>query len=698
MSSTGPWSPLAVSAPSAPGGRLNNTRRTSLRLARNVAVLFGIGAPDSADGSRIRLSDYNALTSADIGRGAPPDAKRPDSTAIASATLSKYGPETKAALVLTGANHLFDSVRPTMHQVLDLVSQAQDGRQLADSMRITAWAALLLDVYEAQPALLVAALQARAVQRGALIEWTPWVDEDAAPQADSIEFGTARNRAGSAAGRSLDAKTLGVLDGLMDDVVKPQAISGDYEANNALLAAELVDRFASHLLRGSMVAGLARVTIDPAGNRRMDVALDRPALLIDFTEANMQTYHLVEPCGDTIRPPYEPPADRELYDPTIDAHWRRLLPRIPTTPELTRFDRDVQYETIRVLVQMLRVLRVTAKTPRKMRTACRELMGELATVAEELFGANSLPALEARAVHLTAIASDLRYRKVRGFDTPYESTLDAGQALFELYEEVRDRYCDVMTPGAWLEFIDKLSGRIDAYAVEIADAGDAEGGRAIQRQLCEDWEEAFTRLGIDPLTRQPHVLKERCRGLAHPLHSWVALALRMTDDPKLFRRALLMAKEVVVPMRRELAQRRSNDRSYRDTLEEVSRGVCEGLDSLPPGEGADALDYLVRLGDELLETSRVQQLLGLAKPAPGTQLTDRDAVTVVALVRICVTLKERASAVPDLLSADQVSLLLGLAHEALSELAESDEPKRSRVLIMLDGLAARWATCSGSPA
>ena len=194
----------------------------------------------------------------------------------------------------------------------------------------------------------------------------------------------------------------------------------------------------------------------------MDVALDRPALLIDFTEANMQTYHLVEPCGDTIRPPYEPPGDREPYDPTIDAHWRRLLPRIPTTPELTRFDRDVQYETIRVLVQMLRVLRVTAKTPRKMRTACRELMGELATVAEELFGANSLPALEARAAHLTAIASDLRYRKVRGFDTPYESTLDAGQALFELYEEVRDRYCDVMAPGAWLEFIDKVSGRIDA--------------------------------------------------------------------------------------------------------------------------------------------------------------------------------------------------------------------------------------------
>ena len=698
MSSTGPWNPLTVSAPSAPGGRLNNTSRTSARIARNVAVLFGIEAPDSADGSRVRLSDYNALTNADIGRGAPPDAKRPDSTPIAAATLSKYGPETKAALVLTGANQLFESVQPTMREVLDLVSQARDTRQLADSMRITAWAALLLDVYEAQPALLVAALQARAVQRGALIDWTPWVDEDAAPQADSVEFGTARNRAGSAAGRSRDAKTLGIFDGLMDDKVKPEAISGDYDANNALLSAELVDRFASHLLRGSMVSGLARVTIDPAGNRRMDVALDRLPLLVDFTEANMQLYHLVEPCGDTIRPPHEPAADREPFDPTNDTHWRRLLPRVPTTPELTRFDPKVQYETIRVLVLMLRVLRVTRKVPRKTRTACRELMGEVATVAEELFGADSLPALETRAAHLAAIASDLRYRKVRGFDTPYESTLEAGQALFEIYVEVRDRYRDLMEPGAWLEFIDKLSGRLDAYAVEIADGGDAEGGRAIQRQLCEDWEDAFTRLGIDPLTRQPHVLKERCRGLAHPLHSWVALALRMTDDPKLYRRALLMAKEVVVPMRRELARLRINDRTYRDTLEEVSRGVAEGLDSLPPGEAAEALDYLVLLGRALLNTSRVQQLLGMTRPAPGTQLTDRDAVTVVALVRICVTLKELHPTAPDLLSADQVSLLLGKAHDALSELAESDEPKRSRVLTQLDGLAARWAARVGAPA
>ena len=62
------------------------------------------------------------------------------------------------------------------------------------------------------------------------------------------------------------------------------------------------------------------------------------------------------------------------------------------------------------------------------------------------------------------------------------------------------------------------------------------------------------------------------------------------------------------------------------------------------------------------------------------------------------TLKELHPTAPDLLAADQVSLLLGKADDALSELAEADEPKRSRVLTQLDGLAARWAARVGASA
>jgi hypothetical protein len=691
MTDLAPWMPLTVSTPSAPRGRLNNSQRTSVRLARNVAVLFGVDVPDTVVGSRARVSDYNALTSADVGRGAPSDATRPDKTPIASATLSKFGPETKAALVLTGANELFGSVEETMRDVLRLVGQSEDARALADSMRITAWAALLLDVYEAQPALLVAALQARAVQRGALIDWVPWVDEDAAPGSDSIEFGTVRNRAGNAADRSREAKTLDILDGLMQEEVKPLALSGDYEANNALLADDLVDRFASQWLRGSMESGLARLSVDQQGKKRIDVALPRLSLLVGFTEANMQTYHMVVPYKESGHNP-SGRDDREPYDPKNRDHWRRLLPRIPTKAELARLDPGVAYAAVRTLTVMLRVLRVMRKGPREMRTTCRARLGELAALAEEHFGTDSYPALEARAAHLAAVASDLRYRRFKDFDTPYESTLEAGKALFDVYTRVRDRYRDLMNPGAWLEFVDMVSRRIDAWAREIGEAGDVDRSRVLQRQLCEDWEEAFTRLGIGPLTRPPQVLMERCKGLATHLDDWLTLAIRMTDDPKLYSRALLMAREVVVPMRRELAVRRGNDRAYRRTLEEVALGICDGLASLPPGEAADALNQLAYVGRELRRTSRVEQLLGYVKPPLGSELTERDAIAGITLVQTYVTLDEHNMTPNGLLAPDEIEKLLDIAHSTLSEVAEASQPKRSRILLLLDELEARRTT------
>ena len=691
MTDVAPWMPLTVSTPSAPRGRLNNARRTSVRLARNVAVLFGIDVPDTAAGSRPRVSDYNALTSADVGRGAPADATRPDEIAIASATLSKYGPETKAALVLTGSNELFASVEETMRDVLHLVGQAEDARALADSMRITAWAALLLDVYEAQPALLVAALQARAIQRGALIDWAPWVDEDAAPGSDSVEFGTIRNRAGNAADRSREAKTLDILDGLIREEVKPLALKGDYEVSNTLLAEDLVDRFAGQLLRGSMESGLARLTVDEQGKKRIDVALPRLSLLVGFTEASMQTYHLVEPYQES-GPSSGRRDDREPYDPENRDHWRRLLPRIPTRAELARLDTDVAYAAIRTLTVMLRVLRVTRKGPREMRTTCRARLGELATLTEEYFGSDSYPALETRAAHLAAVASDLRYRTFQDFDTPYESTLEAGEALYAVYTHVSDRYRGLMNPGAWLEFIDMASARIDEWAREIGDSGNPDRCREIQRQLCDDWEDAFNRLGINPMTRQPHVLKERCRGLATHLHDWLALAIRMTDDPKLYGRALLMAREVVVPLRRELAQRHGNDRAYRRTLEDVALGICDGITSLPPGEAAHALEHLAYVGGELRQTWRVEQLLGQIKPPPGLELSERDARAAVTLVRTYVTLDEHNMAPNGLLTPNEIRTLLNVAHSALADAAEPSEPKRSRALSLLDDLETRLAT------
>jgi hypothetical protein len=95
--------------------------------------------------------------------------------AVATATLNRYGPDTKAAIVLTGVNRLLREATEAVAAV---------SRHLADcdvdpQLRLAVWAGLVLEVYRGQPALVVAALQARAVQRSLTSQWGAHVVTDA---------------------------------------------------------------------------------------------------------------------------------------------------------------------------------------------------------------------------------------------------------------------------------------------------------------------------------------------------------------------------------------------------------------------------------------------------------------------------------------------------------------------------------------
>lgn len=176
-----------------------------VRVARKVAPLFGVG--DGVPPFRHSwVCDYTALSLAEIGRGAPsPDraARSEMGTltsdpvgageaagwawsgrsvwsaqqgalpgALTNATLNRYGPDTKAATVLAGANRLLRDATAAVAQV---------GQHLADTgcdaeVRLAAWAGLVLEVYRAQPALVVAAVQARQVQRSLSARWGAQVD------------------------------------------------------------------------------------------------------------------------------------------------------------------------------------------------------------------------------------------------------------------------------------------------------------------------------------------------------------------------------------------------------------------------------------------------------------------------------------------------------------------------------------------
>jgi hypothetical protein len=187
-----------------PEGEFPRAEVVAVRLARKVAPLFGVRWEHNPF-ARTWVCDYAALTLAEVARGAPmpgkpsriaisADASGPEAgesaaepasgwgwngravwtapgarapSVLANATLNRFGPNTKAAVVLTAANRLLQDVTAAVETVCGELNDSAAGPQL----RLAIWAGLVLEVFRGQPALVVAAIQARAVQRSLTARW-----------------------------------------------------------------------------------------------------------------------------------------------------------------------------------------------------------------------------------------------------------------------------------------------------------------------------------------------------------------------------------------------------------------------------------------------------------------------------------------------------------------------------------------------
>jgi hypothetical protein len=171
-----------------PEGEFPRSEVVAVRLARTIAPLFGVSWPAGPFG-RTWVCDYAALTLAELARGAPLPTKperapltrtepagagepatgwgwsgravwtAPGGTApavLANATVNRFGPNTKAAVVLTAANRLLAEATAAIETVCGELNDSPAGPQ----MRLAIWAGLVLEVFRGQPALVVASIQA----------------------------------------------------------------------------------------------------------------------------------------------------------------------------------------------------------------------------------------------------------------------------------------------------------------------------------------------------------------------------------------------------------------------------------------------------------------------------------------------------------------------------------------------------------
>jgi hypothetical protein len=183
-----------------PPTEVSRSDMVEARVARKVAALFGV--PTAGSFGRSWVCDYAALSLAELGRGAPYptrdeqarlDGTRPTTGPpewhwagravwtlrrgpvpgmLSNATLNRFGPDTKAGAVLTGANRLLRGPTDAVAAVSRHLAAGDTDAQL----RLAVWAGLVLEVYRGQPALVVAAVQARLVQRSLLARWGDHLD------------------------------------------------------------------------------------------------------------------------------------------------------------------------------------------------------------------------------------------------------------------------------------------------------------------------------------------------------------------------------------------------------------------------------------------------------------------------------------------------------------------------------------------
>jgi hypothetical protein len=375
-----------------PPPRPETTRGTlPERLARNVAVLFGVPVPDGPVGLTW-ASDYNAVTALDISRGAPTpgrgktyfvrdggpakgfglaqravqelggpeknraliEARRVEIDLIPPASINEYGPDTKAAAVLTGADILFESVGSVFDDVTQLLSVKDEHLPpMADLTRLLIWAYLLAETFRCQPALAVAAVQARSIQRATLAGIYPIIPDSLIGGAARCEFGSQE-----ISGNRHRPRDLRLIDTLSLSELRTRfemSATGNGEGTSGLdpytTAVDSLTRRSLELLLTTLGDGQTRIEEHPDGSRTV-VGSPRNSGWIDTLLGEAAMMDLKYPY------PVDHPRGDETWDFSLEEHLETLLPHLPTAIELRRMrDPRSQVATILTAATVFRILR-----------------------------------------------------------------------------------------------------------------------------------------------------------------------------------------------------------------------------------------------------------------------------------------------------------------------------------------------------
>lgn len=621
-----------------------------VRVARKVAPLFGVGEPIPPF-HRTWVCDFTSLSLAELGRGAPnpdraersrleaaptpTDGVRPEWVwsgravwapqqgtlpgALSNATLNRYGPDTKAAAVLAAANRLLHGSTAAVAAVCRHLAHTGCDAEV----RLATWAGLVLEVYRAQPALVVAAVQARQVQRSLSARWGAQVDraQVIGPDAPSEIHPPTPSTNGETGADDSAARWRPIHFDLVDSTLPALGLADDPITGVGLVTADALDDIASawchRLLNvGRPGRGVVWLTEDGDGNRRVHAMVRVGAVVAPFVAATL---------GGT---------------PAADRRSAPALPKLPASSALAHaplLQRRAHLLGALVATNYVRYRGELLLTWPTLRAQTRELIATAIDQCAEVLDVEDPVALQLRAY---AAYLDV-WDPLRTGDAgpPLHGGVAAGPDVDgdagPLASPVRRlRASQQQVVKAW------RSGRLDpgaaAYLLEIGAVALREAtGDAATAGTC--WPDILEARGLDPgpgLAARIDSVSDAQVFHLHHYAAWLARSGRRAD----LRRALAVQERVTV-VRAEVTRREpagyaaksAAARAAHELAAEIATNLAVAIPERERGARVQALEAAARHAAAVLADPSIRRLLPAAKTRPATQRTAAVAARALAM-------------------------------------------------------------------
>ena len=256
----------------------------------------GNGSTRSASGLSIRTDGPSQAWQA-VDRAVWTPQRTPTPTAIAHATLNRYGPDTKAAVVLTGANRLLHDVTAAVAGVC--------GQMVASGtsveVRLAVWTGLIFETFRGQPALVAAAIQARAIQRALT---TPWGDHLWLPgqgKSARCEFGATTPEQGSPSPDAQSPIRFDLIDSTLPLLGLPIPIADGPVLSHREVLDDIAARCCRRLLQiGHPGRGIAWMSEPVPGHRSVQMYLRVGSAIAPFVAEVFSTLGFADRPGSHV--------------------------------------------------------------------------------------------------------------------------------------------------------------------------------------------------------------------------------------------------------------------------------------------------------------------------------------------------------------------------------------------------------------